>query len=209
MILIGTMNLTRTRDRGNFYCPSCGLTQSYRLRARRPWLTLYFVPTVPIGSVEFFVQCDQCRSTWDPSVLQMDQRAHEELKAEQFRDEAIRAAVLVVLADGHITEAEIIALQRIASHLLQREVDREELGWLCSTAEQSGIRATNYVMTVSRRWNGQQRVTALQAMFLAASAEGELGGKSLSSLTAMREILEMSDAEYQAAIEEALQWETV
>lgn len=209
MILIGTMNLTRTRDRGNFYCPSCGLTQSYRLRARRPWLTLYFVPTVPIGSVEFFVQCDQCRSTWDPSVLQMDQRAHEELKAEQFRDEAIRAAVLVVLADGHITEAEIIALQRIASHLLQREVDREELGWLCSTAEQSGIRATNYVMTVSRRWNAQQRVTALQAMFLAASAEGELGGKSLSSLTAMREILEMSDAEYQAAIEEALQWETV
>ena len=204
MILIGTMNLTRTRDRGNFYCPSCGLTQGYRLRARRPWLTLYFVPTVPIGSVEFFVQCDQCRSTWDPSVLQMDQRAHEELKEEQFRDEAIRAAVLVVLADGHISEPEIDALQRIASQLLQREVDREELGWLCSTAEQSGIQATNYVMTVSRRWNADQRVKALQAMFLAASAEGEFGGKSLSSLTAMREILEMSEMEYQAAIEEAL-----
>jgi uncharacterized tellurite resistance protein B-like protein len=207
MILIGTMNLTGTRDRGNFYCPSCGITQSYRLRARRPWLTLYFIPTVPIGSVEMFVQCDQCRSTWDPTVLEMDQRAHEELKAEQFREEAVRAAVLVVLADGHISETEIATLQRVASLLFERDVDREELGWLCSTAEQSGVDATNYVLTVSRRWNPQQRVKTLQAMFLAASAEGQLGAERLRTLAKMREILELTDAEYEAAIEESLQWD--
>lgn len=207
MILIGTMNLTGTRERGNFYCPGCALTQTYRLRARRPWLTLYFIPTIPIGNVELFVQCDQCRATWDPSVLEMDQRAHEALKEEQFRDEAIRAALLVVLADGFISEAEIEAVQRIASHLLEREVDREELGWLSSTAEQSGIQAGNYVLSVSRRWSTEQRTKALQAMFLAASAEGELGETRLNILARMREVLEMTEAEYQRAIEQALEWE--
>jgi uncharacterized tellurite resistance protein B-like protein len=209
MILIGTMNLTGTRDRGNFYCPTCAVTQTYRLRARRPWLTLYFIPTVPIGGPELFVQCDTCRSTWDPSVLEMDRQSHEALKEEQFRDEAVRAALLVVLADGHISESEINALQGIASHLLERQVDREELGWLCSTAEQSGVEASNYVLTVSRRWDTEQRTKALQAMFLAASAEGEMGPKQINTLAKMREILQMSDEEYQGAIERALEWETV
>ena len=209
MILIGTMNLTGTRDRGNFYCPTCALTQSYRLRARRPWLTLYFIPTVPVGGVELFVQCDQCRSTWDPTVLEMDQKSHAALQENQFRDEAVRAALLVVLVDGHITSGEIESLGRIASRLLERPVDREELGWLCSTAEQSGVEAANYVLTVSRRWSPEQRVKALQAMFLAATAEGEMGPKQISTLAKMREILSMTDAEYQTAIEQALDWETV
>jgi uncharacterized tellurite resistance protein B-like protein len=209
MILIGTMNLTRTCDRGNFYCPTCALTQTYRLRARRPWLTLYFIPTVPVGGVEMFVQCDQCRSTWDPTVLEMDQKTHQQALTEQFRDEAVRSAVLVVLADGDITENEIAALQRIASRLLERTVDREELGRLCSIAEQNRIQAANYVLTVSRRWSQEQRAQALQAMFLAATAEGDMGKSQIEILAKMREILDLTDAEYQAAIEEALNWEAV
>lgn len=209
MILIGTMNLTRTCDRGNFYCPTCALTQTYRLRTRRPWLTLYFIPTVPVGGAEMFVQCDQCRSTWDPTVLEMDQKTHQQALTEQFRDEAVRSAVLVVLADGDISENEILALQRIASRLLERTVDREELGRLCSIAEQNRIQAANYVLTVSRRWSQDQRSQALQAMFLAATAEGEMGKSQLEVLAKMREILDLTDAEYQAAIEAALTWEAV
>ena len=75
MILIGTMNISTTRDRGNFYCPSCAVDQTYRLRARRPFLTLYFIPTVPVAAAELFVQCDECRATWDVSVLEMDRES--------------------------------------------------------------------------------------------------------------------------------------
>ena len=209
MILIGTMNLTRTRDRGNFYCPTCAMTQSYRLRARRPWLTLYFIPTVPVGGAELFVHCDQCKSTWDETVLEMDKHSHEQALEEQFLDEAVRSAVLVVIADGEITEQEIVALQLIASRLLDRDVDREELGRLCSIAQQNKIEAGNYVLTVSRRWNQKQRSRALQAMFLAATAEGEMGQPQMRLLAKMRDILELTDAEYEAAIEEALTWEAV
>ncbi|WP_442511025.1 TerB family tellurite resistance protein [Novipirellula sp. SH528] len=207
MILIGTMNLTRTRDRGNFYCPTCRTPQPFRLRARRPFLTLYFVPTVPIGAAEEFVQCDSCRSTWDISVLSMDRETHEATIETQFRDEAIRAAVLVVLADGQISEREIDALQVIANQLLQRPMDREELGRLCSIALENKVLAKNYVLTISRGWNQDQRMRALQAMFLAASAEGTLETQQLQILSDMREILELTDMEYEASIEEALQWQ--
>lgn len=209
MILIGTMNLTRTRDRGDFYCPTCGGAAAYRLRARRPFLTLYFIPTVPVGGAELFVQCDQCRSCWDLSVLEMDRESHQAAAQEQFTEEALRSAVLVVLADGHISEDEVTALQTVAANLLGRPIDREELGQLCSIAAQNRVEATNYVLTVSRRWNQDQRIIALQAMFLAAAAGSELGKNQLKVLGKMREILELTDLEYERAIEHALSIDTV
>ncbi len=209
MILIGTMNLTRTRERGNFYCPACAISQTYRLRATRPWLTLYFIPTVPVGGVEYHVQCDQCRQTWDVSVLEMNAESHELVLEDQFRDEAIRAAVLVVLSDGTISENEIGALQRIGEYLLDRDVDREELGRLCSVARQNEIEAANYVATVSRPWSEEQRVRALQAMFLAATADGEMGPEQIKTVAEMRDLLELTDAQYESAIEGALTWESI
>jgi uncharacterized tellurite resistance protein B-like protein len=204
MILIGTMNLTRTRERGNYYCPNCRVTQTYRLRARRPWLTLYFIPTVPIGGAETFVHCDGCRQTWDPSVLTMDQASHEAAEAEQFRDQAIRAAVLVTLADGVISPREIDTLIEIATRVLDRPVERDEIGRLCSIAGQNKISATNYVLTVSQKWSQRQRGEALGAMFLAASAEGGMSNKKIKTLAEMQSILELTDAEYEQAIEAAL-----
>ncbi|WP_236622269.1 TerB family tellurite resistance protein [Novipirellula maiorica] len=171
-------------------------------------MTLYFVPTVPIGAAEEFVQCDSCRSTWDTSVLSMDRQTHEATIESQFRDQAIRSAVLVVLADGEISENEIDALQTIANDLLERPMDREELGRLCSIAMENKVLAKNYVLTISRGWNQDQRMRALQAMFLAASAEGTLQPQQIAILSDMREILELTDMEYEAAIEEALQWQS-
>jgi len=209
MILIGTMNITRTRDQGNFYCPTCELTQTYRLRSRRPFLTFYFIPTVPVGAPELFVQCDQCKSTWDPTVLEMDKEVHQYALEEQFRDEAVRSSVLVVIADGKISENEISALQRIASGMLEQEVDREELGRLCSIAQQNEIEAANYVLTVSRRWNQTQRIQALQAMFMAATADSGLGEPQMKILSKMRDILDLTDQEYEQAIEQAIESEAV
>ncbi|MBB3208752.1 hypothetical protein FHS27_004585 [Rhodopirellula rubra] len=210
MILIGTMNLTRTRERGEFYCPTCGATQSYRLRARRPFLTLYLIPTVPIGAPELFVQCDQCKSSWDETVLQMDQATHQMVQEEKFRDEAIRSAVLMTLVDDDISEPEIQTLLGLSEVLFDRPTDREELGRLCSIARHAGIQANNYVLTVSKRWTMQQRLLALQGMFLAATAsEDDVSKKKLATLHSMRDLLELTDKEFEAAIDDALNYDVV
>ncbi|MCD0460647.1 TerB family tellurite resistance protein [Roseiconus lacunae] len=213
------MNLTRTRESGQFYCPTCVSTQDYRLRSRRPFLTLYFIPVVPIGGAEQFVVCGGCREKWDPSVLTIDYQhpsqvrpdgeTSGQLSADQFHDQALRSAILVVLDDGFMSEAEIESLLGLGSHLFGRPIDREELGELCSIAEQNKVRARNYVTSVSHRWNRDQKVEALQAMFLAATAEGELSDSQIKLLADMKDLLGLSDEEYHKAIGEALQWEHV
>jgi len=207
MIFIGTVNLTRTRDEGNFLCPACGVSQGYRLRATRAWLTVYFIPAIPVGHHESFVQCDHCKANWDPSVLDMDHMHHEEVAEEKFCGEAVRAAVLVVLADNQITENEIRTLQTISSKLMKRPVERDELGQICSSAQQNRIEPANYALTVSKHWNQKQRVRALQVMFLAATADGPLGELQLQILARMQELFDFTDAEYQRAIEQAVDWE--
>jgi len=204
MILVGTVNLTRTRALGNFHCPTCEVSQPYRMRASRPWLTLYFIPTIPVGGFELFVQCEDCKSNWDPTVLEMEQRSRQTATEEQFCAEAIRSTVLVVLADDLITEKEILTVQRIATRLLGRPLGRDELGQICSSAQQTRVKANNYVLSVSKHWNHEQRTRALQAMFLAATAEGELAGLQLAILAKMQQLLDFTDSEYQAAIEEAI-----
>ncbi|MAI72374.1 MAG: zinc-ribbon domain-containing protein [Rhodopirellula sp.] len=206
MIFIGTVNLTRTRDQGNFLCPACGVSQGYRLRATRAWLTVYFIPTIPVSNHEPFVQCDHCKANWDPSVLEMDHLHYSDVAEEQFGEEAVRAAVLVVLADNQITENEINSLQAIASYLMRRPVGRDELGQVCSSARQHRIEPVNYVLTVSRPWNQKQRLRALQAMFLAAAADGPLGQLQIEILASMQELFDLTDAEYHRAIEQAVEW---
>lgn len=208
MILIGTMNLTRTRETGDFYCPTCGVAQSYRLRAKRPFLTLYFIPTVPIGQSELFVQCDQCRSTWDPGVLHMDQAEHQRVQADQYNDEAIRSAVLIALEDDDISESQVQTLIHISDVLFDRQIEREELGRLCSIARQTGIRASNYVLTISKRWTMTQRLLALQAMFLVATAsEEELSDEMYETLLTMRDLLQLTENEFQVAVRDTLEYQ--
>ncbi|MEM6689119.1 MAG: TerB family tellurite resistance protein [Planctomycetota bacterium] len=198
------MNLSRTRETGDFYCPTCSSRRGYQLRATRPFLTLYFIPTIPIGAAELFVRCTTCKSRWDESVLEMDEESHEAAKQEQFSAECLRAAMLLAISDGSGTEAEVSSLQDVFQVVFGQEVEREELGRLCSIARSIKITPVNYVQTVGKRWDNKQREQAIQVLFLAASADGDLSDERLAILSELRDVLEMSDGEFERAIEKAL-----
>ncbi len=207
MIFIGTMNLARTRERGDFYCPSCRSLQSYRLRAKRPWLTLYLIPVVPIGSVELVIQCDRCRSNWDTSVLKVDAESHQQLLEDQANHEIFRAVILFMLDDGYMMPEEIEPLRELATKVFDRKIDREQLGQLCSSAEQTGVSVKNYVESVFKHWSVDQQRLAIQVMFLAASLRGKLGKARTALLMEMRERAGISPNEFEALVEDALQWQ--
>lgn len=207
MILIGTMNITRTRGQGDFHCPTCGSLRGYVLKSRRPFLTLYFIPTLPIGPSEFFIRCDQCKSNWDPAILHMDARDHQLAKETQFRIEAFRAAVLVAIQGGGLDEPGIAALLNLGERFLPEPIDREDLGQLCSSAIQNRVSAINYVRSVCRAWSTEQKQLALSVMFVAATSRDGLDQATLALLAAMRDELNLTDAEYQSAIEAAVDWE--
>jgi len=207
MILIGTMNITRTRDEGDFHCPTCGSLRHYQLKSRRPFLTLYFIPAVPIGGTEFFVRCTDCKSHWDPAILEPGGNALRELQEQQFGNDAFRATVLVAMAGGDVFKDQVETLLRISGRLLPERLDREDLGELVSSARRSGISAANYVRSVCPDWTLEQRQFALQAMFVAATSTGELDASKLQLLASLKQILQLSDQDYEAAIEAAIDWD--
>ena len=60
-----------TRDTGTFECLDCQCSTEYRLRAKRNFITVYFIPIVPLnweaGDEE--VQCVMCKSKFPAGIL--------------------------------------------------------------------------------------------------------------------------------------------
>jgi len=205
MLLIGTMNITRTRSTGDFFCPTCGILRDYRLRARRPFLTIYFIPLIPIGGAEEFVQCSTCKTNSPIVALEHDERSFREELDSQFRKHAFEASVMVAVAGGAITERQIVCLLGIAERLFAGEIDREALGSVCSSIRQNRVTVKNFVTAVSRPWSMPQKTEALQMIFIAASADGQLEPAQVKTLAWLKEHFGMTNREYEDAIEDAIE----
>jgi hypothetical protein len=204
MILIGTMNLTRTKSTGDFYCPHCGSLRAYRLRARRPFLTLYFIPVFPIGAAEEFVQCMSCKTNSPVAALEVDERSFRENQDQMFRYSVFHSAVMLVVSDQGVTEEQIEMLIDLGNRILPEGIDREQLGALCSSIRLNRVAPKNYISTVSKPWSTEQQRLAVQILFLAASVGSGIDEKQLKLLSWLRDHFGMTETEYERAIEESI-----
>ena len=67
--IVGLKSRTSTVDTGMFRCPNEGGDRPYRhLRARR-WITVFFLPLVPLGTQGERVVCGSCGTSYAPTVL--------------------------------------------------------------------------------------------------------------------------------------------
>ncbi|MFK7736919.1 MAG: zinc-ribbon domain-containing protein [Pirellulaceae bacterium] len=218
MLLIGTMNWASTRARGVFNCPECGGSQQYRHRTSRPFLTLYFIPILPIGGIQEYVECTECRSSFEPVILDAKyssplERDSESGGAEEstmevasFESDMRTAIALMMVEDGHVTESEIVVARRVYENIVERNISREELGHACSEVRLQQLNSVSFLATAAARRNLSERIQLVQATFAVASVEGELSPGRLNSLKRMKSILKLDEAEFQEAIEEATQW---
>lgn len=72
MIVIGSTGLIKTVDRGQFYCPQCDeVDLPYHEKTVRRWLTLYWIPVIPMSGHKPFVECDNCGGQFEMDVLEI------------------------------------------------------------------------------------------------------------------------------------------
>ncbi len=69
MFIAGTFDWASTLEQGEFLCPKCGTTKTYQRKVARTFMTLYFVPLIPISGLHEFVICRGCRQRFDTSIL--------------------------------------------------------------------------------------------------------------------------------------------
>jgi uncharacterized tellurite resistance protein B-like protein len=210
------MDWASTRLRGMFLCPNCGTNEKFRLRASRPFLTLYFIPVIPIGGLQEYVQCSRCKNSFETIILanRMTPESPDNasptpnVTAAPLEEDLLKAIALVMVEDGHVTENEIQIARRLFENITQQNVTREELGAVCSTVRLHRLTTLSFLATAKSRRTHEEKLLLVQAMFGVAGADGEISPKRLESLLKSQQVLELDAREFQTAVEATSQWLT-
>ena len=214
MILIGTMEWASTIERGDFFCPVCNAAKSYQRKVSRPFLTLYFIPVIPLGGVREYVLCRSCRERFDAHVLEAGEAA-EMLRdpaiasgAAPFETELLRLMALIMTEDDHVSETEIELAMRVYQRMVLRELTRSELERVCREVIALRIDPARYIGIAGEGMTHDQKLKSIQAMFAVASAEGKISPRRLKSLMRSQQQLQLDDVAFQTAVKDASQWIT-
>ena len=130
MMIVGSMEWASTIERGDFFCPVCEAIKSYQRKISRPFLTVYFVPVIPIGGLREYVICRSCRERFDPRVLapgmaaEMMNETSLAIGPAAFETELLRLMALMMVEDEHVSEAEIDMATRVYQSMVMRELPR-------------------------------------------------------------------------------------
>ncbi|WP_157429555.1 TerB family tellurite resistance protein [Actinomadura oligospora] len=96
LLVFGFSVFFRTTGEGVFHCPRCGGDRAYRRRAARRWITLFFLPAVPLRRLGEVVECRVCRARFPVSAL----RAPTAQQLAAALPAGMRAAAGLVLRSG-------------------------------------------------------------------------------------------------------------
>lgn len=69
LIIWGLRVFYHTLAQGTFYCRKCGGDRHYRHRAGRRFITVFFIPIIPLNKTGEHVQCTTCKTRYVVDVL--------------------------------------------------------------------------------------------------------------------------------------------
>jgi hypothetical protein len=95
-IIWGLRVVYHTIATGAFFCRKCGGDRGYRRRAGRRFITLFFIPLIPLGRTGEHVQCTTCKTRYVTEVLRLLTVA----QMQEALPAGMRALVTVMLRAG-------------------------------------------------------------------------------------------------------------
>jgi zinc-ribbon family len=96
MLIWGLCVIYRTLGRGVFFCRRCGGDREYRYRAGRRYVTVFFIPLVPLKKTGEHVQCLTCKIRYVTEVLKLPTT----VQMQQAHIAGMRALVATILRAG-------------------------------------------------------------------------------------------------------------
>lgn len=203
MLIIGSTQLTFTKGTGTFHCPHCDQASSYRHRHKREFLTVYFIPLIPLQSVGQFVECSTCRQTFEPQVAEM---TADEVRGSQRRaiTELIRRAlVVIVAADDHVTADELAAVRDFARQSDLPDVTSEQILREAGAIRQSDMDLLQYIRHVAEELSDEDKDLLVRHAFLAATAGGQLSAERQTLLTSLPDAIGVPEWRFREVISSA------
>ena len=202
LIIFGTRGVTYSAGRGDFHCPGCDARRPYEHKRVRRFITLYFIPIIPLDVIGDYVECQHCRDTYKPDVLSYDPSAGRKLFEAEFHAAVKRVMVLMMMADGEIYEEEIETIRQVFGKLSRREVGRDEVDAEVAAAKSEGRGLRPYLASVAPNLNDTGKELVVKAAFCVAAADGKVTDEETALLAELAAALEMSKAHFKGAIAE-------
>ena len=95
-IIWGLRVVYRTIATGLFFCRKCGGDRDYRRRTGRRFITLFFIPLIPLARTGEHVQCRTCKTRYVTEVLRLPTVA----QMQEALPAGMRALVTAMLRAG-------------------------------------------------------------------------------------------------------------
>lgn len=202
MIIFGTRGVTSTMKKGNFICPQCEQERPYKHKKVTRFFTLYFIPLIPLGKVGEYVECQSCKGTFIPKVLDY----HKDAAADEFLSEYEKAIkhcmVLIMLADGIIDDNEMIMVQQIVNKFSHHDVTLEELEAYTAEVQKNPEEVATYLKRVTPNLNEHGKETIIKCALAVAAADDHMDESEMAVIEEMSKVMEMSAAHYKGIISE-------
>lgn len=170
-------------DTGRFYCPVCRRKRRYKLRKTRRYITLYFVPAIPLGEGSEYIECDRCSGTFPPEVLSEQVQSDAKKRKAEYQRAIWMVLIHMVAADGQIGPDELATMRNVYQTVTDKAIQEDELRKELRRAKWGpSFQFFRSLTKVSRHLNDKGKEAVMEASFLVAIADGELGKPELKLL---------------------------
>ena len=192
MIIFGTRGVKSTLDQGDFICPQCEQNRSYKHKKVTRFFTLYFIPLIPLGHAGEFVECQSCKGTFIPRVLDYSPENSQDAFLSEYEKAMKHCMVLIMLADGEIDENEMIMVQKIINKHGHNDITMDELEQYVEQVKMGPRDVSTYLRKISPSLNEHGKEIVIKCALLVASADGHIDNSEMAQIKKMAEIMEMS-----------------
>jgi len=191
MIIFGTRGVKSTLQEGEFMCPQCATTKPYKLKKVTKFFTLYFIPLIPLERLGEYVECQSCKGTFVPRVLDYDPNKDKNEFQAHYEQAMRHSMVLIMLADGEIDAKEMEIVLKIINKFGHNNLTLEELENYVHQVQAKQEPVQTYLSKIGPSLNEHGKEIIVKCALSVAAADGNIGEKEIRMITEMAKIMEM------------------
>ena len=186
--MIGLSTTKPVIDTGSFDCPKCHQQRSYQRKLIKNWISIYFIPIIPIGSSGEVLQCTKCKIEF-PEKSAPQSQASDSPTSEDFAEALL---VLVALDRGTPNRKVVAKLQQVLSELREQPVSSETVAALILQGQSTRYSALEYARTTRAGISREDRIRAVVLIDELVRCPGEVHPAGLDLLDSISKALGIS-----------------
>jgi tellurite resistance protein len=201
MIIWGSRGITSTKGQGDCHCPACGAQSPYKQRSVRRFFTLYFIPLIPLESLGEYVECQNCKGTFNTEILDYDPEQEQREFQAQFHLGVKGVMIRMVLADGDIDDEEVSTVCRLYEQLTGTVLGAAQVHEEAKSIRESHVGTAQFLSSVAGQLNDPGKEIIVKAAYLVAAADGVFMQQERDMLGEIAGALNMTAAHFKGVID--------